>query len=86
MPASEVIEDRGWSILSKSIIRHQDELVEGSIIDLSHLHSLQTRCETHVKVMNLSHFGSRLQLVNISLEISFRYTFNMRLKKGFEGK
>ena len=51
---SKAEEARGHSILSKSIIRHQDQLVEVSIIDLSHLHSLQTRCETHVKVLNLS--------------------------------
>ena len=31
---SEVVEDRGWSILSKSIIRHQDQFVEVSTNDL----------------------------------------------------
>ena len=32
---SEAGEDRGWSILSKSIIRHQNEFIQVSIIKIS---------------------------------------------------
>ena len=35
MPASEAIEDRRQSILTKSMIRHHDQQVEGSIIGIS---------------------------------------------------
>ena len=60
MPASEVVEDRGWSILSKSIIIYQELFVERSNIDLTKLNLVPSRNMVNIELLEFIKQKSRL--------------------------